>query len=311
MSAFWPNGSKTNKPRRTRGFGYRSSIYKRGWHTGTDTSGYPRNHVPERGVVERCYYDGSYGNTVLVRHHDGVLSRTAHGAAGGFLVGPGQVVEDGQALLVQGTTGMSTGVHNHQEIILPDGTFVDPEQWIPGRGEAPTPAPAGGGGLGWFDTPSDDRQYYYWHYGNALIGNYASNQWLKPGQSLKVVENPGTGPVKVECADGDHVWVGTRNHPARVRGAGTASPAQTAKVEWFSVPEGGQFFYHQLENALRGNYDPDQIFPHVIERDGQTVKLALRVTGDSGQGPRRVLHTNLRDHVWVGTRNNPARTYWA
>lgn len=310
MGAVWPNGSRTNKPRRTREFGFRSSIYKRGWHTGNDSVGYDRNCSPERGIVVGRYYDGSYGNTVLVRHHDGVVSRTAHGSA--FLVALGQEVGDGQELLVQGTTGMSTGKHNHQEIILPDGTFVDPEVWIPRRGEAPAPAPAGGGGLGFFDTPSDDRQFYYWHYGNALRGDYASNQWLKPGQALAVVENPGTGPVRVRCADGDLVWVGTRNHPAKVRGAGSgggSAPAQ--KVEWFAVPEGGQYFYHQLRNALVGNYDPSQIFPHLVERGGQMIPLALRVTGDSGQGPREVLHTDLKTRVWVGTRNNPARTYWA
>lgn len=299
MGAFWPNGSKTSKPRRTREFGYRSSIYKRSWHTGWDTSGYPRNHVPERGVVERCYYDGSYGNTVLVRHHDGVLSRTAHGAAGGFLVSPGQVVEDGQALLVQGTTGMSTGVHNHQEIILPDGTFVDPEQWIPHRGEAPAPAPAtGGNSLGYFDVPAES-QFYYWHYGNALIGNYASNQYLRGGQTLAVVENPGTGPVRVRCADGDLVWVGTRKNPARVRPGAAPAPAP-AKRHLFDVPAEGQFWYNQYANALAGNYDASQIM-HGGTRE---------VVEDPGTGPVRI-RANDGTLIWVGTRRNPARTYWA
>ena len=37
------------------------------------------------------------------------------------------------------------------------------------------------------------------------------------GGSRLVVENPGTGPVKVRANDGTHVWVGTRNNPASIR----------------------------------------------------------------------------------------------
>lgn len=281
MSAFWPDGSRTAKPRRTREFGYRSTIYKRGYHTGWDTAGYDLNHAAEGGVVERCYYDGSYGNTVLVRHADGSLERTAHGAPGGFRVSPGQRVDGGQVLLVQGTTGMSTGKHNHQEIILPDGTFVDPETWIANRGAAPAGTPASGGSapLGWFDTPTGDEQFYYWHYGNALRGDHAPNQWLRGGQSLKVVENPGTGPVKVECADGDHVWVGTRNHPARVRGAGGA-PAPAEKRRWVDLGS-GWVTYGTLDQARRASHE-----------DRKTIGGQHVITG--GDGPYK---------IFIGTGN--------
>lgn len=303
MGAFWPNGSKTKKPRRTLEFGYRHSRYSRGWHTGWDTneSDYDHNHAAEGGVVEAAYYDGSYGNTVIVRHADGSRERTAHGAPGGILVVKGQPVSAGQRLMVQGTTGMSTGKHNHQEVIDANGNFVDPEKWIPSRGDAPAPAPASGGNpLGYFDVPADS-QYYYWHYGNALIGNYASNQYLRGGQTLAVVENPGTGPVRVRAADGDLVWVGTRKNPARVRqGGAVPTPAPAAKRHLFDVPAAGQYWYSKYENALNGNYDPDQIM-HGGTRE---------VVEDPGTGPVRI-RANDGSLIWVGTRRNPARTYWA
>lgn len=82
------------------------------------------------------------------------------------------------------------------------------------QGGAPIPAPAPA--QQWFDVPAEG-QYYYWQYENALNGNYDASQLLRGGQTLAVVENPGTGPVRVRAADGDFVWVGTRNHPAPVR----------------------------------------------------------------------------------------------
>ena len=62
----------------------------------------------------------------------------------------------------------------------------------------------------------DGGQYYYNQYENALNGNYDPDQIMYGGSRL-VVENPGTGPVKVRANDGTHVWVGTRNNPAAIR----------------------------------------------------------------------------------------------
>lgn len=80
------------------------------------------------------------------------------------------------------------------------------------RGGGSTPAPAGNW---YFDVP-DGGQYYYNKYENALNGNYAEDQIMYGGSRL-VVENPGTGPVKVRANDGTDVWVGTRNKPAQIR----------------------------------------------------------------------------------------------
>lgn len=82
-------------------------------------------------------------------------------------------------------------------------------------GTAPAPAPAAPA-REVFDVPGVG-QYFYWQYQNALNGDYAANQLLRGGQTLEVVENPGTGPVRVRAADGGLVWVGTRRNPARTR----------------------------------------------------------------------------------------------
>lgn len=67
----------------------------------------------------------------------------------------------------------------------------------------------------YFDVPASG-QYYYNKYENALNGNYDPNQ-IMYGGSRVVVENPGTGPVRIKANDGSLVWVGTRRNPAKVR----------------------------------------------------------------------------------------------
>lgn len=142
MTAAWPDGRVGGAPPEvTRDFGYIDPMYSRGYHTGTDTVGYPVNHVPEAGVVVFAGYAGSYGNTVLVRTPTGWTHRTAHGAR--FLVSRGQAVPRAAQLVVQGTTGMSAGVHNHQEVIRPDGVFVDPVAWTRAQNESGSPASSG------------------------------------------------------------------------------------------------------------------------------------------------------------------------
>ncbi|WP_036321827.1 M23 family metallopeptidase [Microbacterium sp. B24] len=191
---------------------------------------------------------------------------------------------------------LSDGGHNTSRADFDPRPIITAALANGGNAPAPAPAPAASGGQV-FDVPGEG-QYFYWQYDNALAGNYDPSQLLRGGQTLAVVENPGTGPVKVRCADGDLVWVGTRRSPAAVRG-GTPAPAPAAPaVEWFDVPGEGQYFYWQYDNALAGNYDPSQLL-----RGGQT----LRVVENPGTGPVKVLCAD-GDQVWVGTRRNPAAT---
>lgn len=65
----------------------------------------------------------------------------------------------------------------------------------------------------WFNAPAEG-QVYYWQYKNALNGNADMRQILHG--SHRVIDNPGTGPVKVSAAGIGDVWVGTKRHPAKV-----------------------------------------------------------------------------------------------
>lgn len=76
-------------------------------------------------------------------------------------------------------------------------------------------SPASAPNVVYFDVPSSG-QYYYNKYENALNGNYDPRQ-IMYGGSRVVVENPGTGPVRIKANDGSLVWVGTRRNPAKVR----------------------------------------------------------------------------------------------
>ena len=127
-----------------------------------------------------------------------------------------------------------------------------------------------------------------------MNGNYDPSQWLRGGQLLDVVEDSGQGPVRVRAADGDLVWVGTRNNPAQTEGSSAPAPAP-AENWYFDVPAEGQYYYYQYGNALNGNYDPSQIM-----YGGSRL-----VVENPGTGPVKV-RANDGSEVWVGTRNHPA-----
>jgi len=64
---------------------------------------------------------GGYGNYVMIDHGNGYQTLYAHLASGSISVGAGQVVGQGQRLGIMGSTGRSTGIHLHFEIIGPGG----------------------------------------------------------------------------------------------------------------------------------------------------------------------------------------------
>lgn len=71
-----------------------------------------------------------YGETILILHADGTLSRYAHLAQ--RLVEAGQHVEGGQVIGHAGTTGYSFGVHLHFELRSDGGrSFIDPLPLLP------------------------------------------------------------------------------------------------------------------------------------------------------------------------------------
>lgn len=129
--AVYPNGL-TTPPTVTDVFGYRiHPIYgDRRLHTGTDSVNHPRgrNYAPEGGIVTFAGYNGGAGNQVSWDVPGTNRQwRAKHHAA--FEVGRGDQISMAQSLGITGTTGDSTGVHCHLELLIA-GEYVDPFAWI-------------------------------------------------------------------------------------------------------------------------------------------------------------------------------------
>ena len=72
----------------------------------------------------------SYGEYIVINHHDGTMTLYAHGAPGSRLVREGQSVSQGQQIMSVGTTGNSTGYHLHFEVRV-NGKPVNPAPYLP------------------------------------------------------------------------------------------------------------------------------------------------------------------------------------
>ncbi len=72
----------------------------------------------------------SYGEYIIIDHHDGTLTLYAHGQAGSRLVNPGDRVSQGQQIMSVGTTGNSTGNHLHFEVRV-NARPVNPTPYLP------------------------------------------------------------------------------------------------------------------------------------------------------------------------------------
>ena len=110
-------------------------------HTGVDFSGSGISGKPvlaaKAGTVVTStalkYANGnykSYGEYIVINHHDGTMTLYAHGAPGSRLVRPGQSVSQGQQIMSVGTTGNSTGYHLHFEVRV-NGRPVNPSPYLP------------------------------------------------------------------------------------------------------------------------------------------------------------------------------------
>ena len=108
---------------------YDANCPSRHFHSGVDIdapAGTPV-HAAATGIAT-TYSDGSgYGNHVIVVHAGGYATMYAHLAS--FAVGSGQVVQQGQVIGYEGSTGNSTGPHLHFEIRL-NGAFQDPCSYV-------------------------------------------------------------------------------------------------------------------------------------------------------------------------------------
>ena len=126
-----PFSSPVQTPRVTSGFGYRKDPFHRsyGLHSGIDLVGHQNAavHVTAPGIVRKASYGGAYGNMVVVQHKNGVTTRYAHLKK--IYVKAGQIVQRGNVIGVQGSTGRSTGAHVHYEVRL-NGKAVNPMRFL-------------------------------------------------------------------------------------------------------------------------------------------------------------------------------------
>ena len=101
------------------------------YHIGLDIAGSGDIVSVLKGVVIDSRYAGSYGNMVLVDHGiiDGKSVKTRYAHLYSSNVAVGTVLEKGQVLGIMGTTGNSSGVHLHFEVIIND-QVVDPITYV-------------------------------------------------------------------------------------------------------------------------------------------------------------------------------------
>ena len=104
------------------GFGNRLDPFtgQRDFHTGLDISTPVGTKVqaPADGVVVSCGQKGGYGNSIIVDHGFGIVTRYGH--LSGFNVKPGQRIKRGDVIGFVGDTGRSTGPHLHYEVWVRD-----------------------------------------------------------------------------------------------------------------------------------------------------------------------------------------------
>lgn len=112
-------------------YGYRKDPFKRraGFHSGIDIdANYGQKIVATAdGKVTKASWHSSYGKTVVIKHDNGY--ETLFGHLSSITVEEGDQVKVGDIIGKAGSTGRSTGVHLHYEVIK-DGERVNPKNFL-------------------------------------------------------------------------------------------------------------------------------------------------------------------------------------
>jgi len=98
-------------------------------HEGIDVSapmGAPIE-APANGTVVSAGWEAGFGNTVVIDHGFGIVTKFAHCSR--ILAHKGQKVTRGDRIALVGNTGLSTGPHLHYEVHV-NGKAVDPRRYI-------------------------------------------------------------------------------------------------------------------------------------------------------------------------------------
>lgn len=108
-------------------------------HTGIDFSGHSGKSivavkagtvVTSTALMNSNGSYRSYGEYVVINHHDGTMTLYAHGQPNSRTVSVGQQVSQGETIMRVGTTGNSTGYHLHFEVRI-NGAPVNPVSYLP------------------------------------------------------------------------------------------------------------------------------------------------------------------------------------
>jgi murein DD-endopeptidase MepM/ murein hydrolase activator NlpD len=83
--------------------------------------------APGAGVVLSAKRETGYGNTVVIDHGHGIVTRYAH--ASRLLVRAGQRLERGDRIALVGNSGLSTSPHLHYEVHV-NGKPVNPMRYV-------------------------------------------------------------------------------------------------------------------------------------------------------------------------------------
>ena len=115
----------------TSGFGFRNIAVGSSQHRGIDIGGRlgdPIFAADGGEVIFAGWSAGGFGNMVRIRHDNGDETLYAHCSK--LLVSVGERVYQGQTIARMGSTGVSTGVHLHFELII-NGVQIDPMRYLP------------------------------------------------------------------------------------------------------------------------------------------------------------------------------------
>ncbi|MFF5502519.1 M23 family metallopeptidase [Streptomyces roseolus] len=106
------------------------SMWSSGHHTGLDfaaPTGTPLKAV-HGGTITSAGWSGSYGYRIVLRLEDGTEVWYCHLSS--MTAAAGQTVATGETIGRVGATGNVTGPHLHMEVHTPDGSGIDPAEWL-------------------------------------------------------------------------------------------------------------------------------------------------------------------------------------
>ena len=124
------------------GFGARFHPILGRWrnHDGTDYAaamGTPVKTIGD-GVITFAGWKGGYGNTIEIRHRNGMRTRYGHMRNFAKGVRAGRVVKQGGVIGFVGSTGLSTGPHLHFEVLV-NGSAANPRTALRNKIGDPVP----------------------------------------------------------------------------------------------------------------------------------------------------------------------------